>query len=416
MGSPNNRLRYYRELWGWSQQKVAEQIQTDMKMVSKWERGMAIPSPHYREKLCKLFGKNALELGLVKTVSSQEISQQLAGDDTDHANKPIMALQSACFSFGRIKTTWIVRDGDGENAYRPQNIHSHYDPHPDPLPQELEARKQRIRQLQEENRQRGATFQWNGERYSLDRFLLSRSPGTEEMILELWFKPSDYYTFLATNMSLEDESLRTTYLQGVDWHAPVRYFSNAFGISLVVVTSDGFALLTRRGKNVGSYPEAYSTSISEGLSKSLDTNGEGQAPDIYHCAARGLAEELGIRENDDFRRADIQLLSFGVDTRYAQWGLRGMVKVNRRAEDILRSWHAGVKDKIEHSSLLAVRFEPDTLISFILSHGSWTPSALISLYHSLVHEFGRKEVSKAMEKYSPLYSEHTRSEVLYQSE
>ncbi len=59
---PNRQLRRERELRGWSQRRVADEIGTNVDTVSKWERGINIPDPHFREKLCALFGKTAFEL------------------------------------------------------------------------------------------------------------------------------------------------------------------------------------------------------------------------------------------------------------------------------------------------------------------------------------------------------------------
>src|SRR5947209_737161 len=67
--TPNRRLRQARELRGWSQAKVAEQIGTDATTVSRWERGLFSPTPYFRERLCALFSKNAEELGLLETAS-----------------------------------------------------------------------------------------------------------------------------------------------------------------------------------------------------------------------------------------------------------------------------------------------------------------------------------------------------------
>jgi transcriptional regulator with XRE-family HTH domain len=63
--TPNRRLKQERELRGWSQAKVAEQIGTDATTVSRWERGLFSPTPYFRERLCILFNKNAEELGLL---------------------------------------------------------------------------------------------------------------------------------------------------------------------------------------------------------------------------------------------------------------------------------------------------------------------------------------------------------------
>jgi transcriptional regulator with XRE-family HTH domain len=62
---PNLRLKNERELRGWSQKYVADQIGADHYYLSRWERGTASPSPYYRRKLCTLFGKDARELGLI---------------------------------------------------------------------------------------------------------------------------------------------------------------------------------------------------------------------------------------------------------------------------------------------------------------------------------------------------------------
>lgn len=68
----NQRLRRERELRGWSQAKVADEVGTDPATVSRWERGLSFPYPYFREKLCALFGKNAEELGLVQEDASEQ--------------------------------------------------------------------------------------------------------------------------------------------------------------------------------------------------------------------------------------------------------------------------------------------------------------------------------------------------------
>ena len=65
-GTPNQQLKAERELRGWSQKYVADQIGADHYYLSRWEHGTSYPSPYYRSKLCLLFGKNARELGLLR--------------------------------------------------------------------------------------------------------------------------------------------------------------------------------------------------------------------------------------------------------------------------------------------------------------------------------------------------------------
>ena len=62
---PNERLRHARSLRGWSQAKLAEEVGTSFEMVSRWERGVTIPTLYFRAHLCEALGMTAEELGLV---------------------------------------------------------------------------------------------------------------------------------------------------------------------------------------------------------------------------------------------------------------------------------------------------------------------------------------------------------------
>ncbi len=73
---PNKKLQRERELYGWSQARVAEKLGTTVKRVSMWECGDATPDRYYQEKLCDLFGKNAQELGLLDQESGDEDDPQ----------------------------------------------------------------------------------------------------------------------------------------------------------------------------------------------------------------------------------------------------------------------------------------------------------------------------------------------------
>lgn len=66
-------LRVERELRGWSQAKLAEALGTTTRSVSRWEQGLSMPYPHYRERLCSLFGKSARELGLLHSTEENDV-------------------------------------------------------------------------------------------------------------------------------------------------------------------------------------------------------------------------------------------------------------------------------------------------------------------------------------------------------
>jgi len=96
-------LKYERELRGWSQAKVAEEIGTTVRTVSRWEHGLAVPYPYFREQLCTLFGKNAVELGLVaedeheqeppeNTRALSTLSSPIAGSPTANIYDPAIPV------------------------------------------------------------------------------------------------------------------------------------------------------------------------------------------------------------------------------------------------------------------------------------------------------------------------------------
>src|SRR4249919_753775 len=64
-------LKQAREEHGWSQKDVAEKIGTDPKTVSRWERGVAYPSPYFRQKLSELFKKSLRELDLLNSCDKE---------------------------------------------------------------------------------------------------------------------------------------------------------------------------------------------------------------------------------------------------------------------------------------------------------------------------------------------------------
>ena len=166
-----------------------------------------------------------------------------------------------------------------------------------------------------------------------------------------------------------------------------------------VISSDGYVVLTQRGQNQSVHQGMFNCSVSEAVSPLLDRSTTGQVPDLYRCASRGCAEELGLQESTDFLASDILFLSFTVDTHYALYGLRGMVKVKKSAEEILRNWHAGVKDKRENSKIFTIPFTPEEVCSFVFSHKLFAPGGLVCLYHTLVHEFGREQVNATIASY-----------------
>src|SRR5260370_18841001 len=115
------------------------------------------------------------------------------------------------------------------------------------------------------------------------------------MILGLWFRSSDYYTFLATSAIAQDQTMREKYLADTEWDEAVPLFAHSFSMLLTLLTSDGYTILVQRGKSLGCRPNVFDVSLPEGLSRPVARSTTSQPPDVYRCAMPGLAEHLGFQ-------------------------------------------------------------------------------------------------------------------------
>src|SRR5215472_4476156 len=68
----NDRLRRAREARNLTQAEVAQAIGTSSFTVSRWELGVQVPQPHFREKLCALFELGPRDLGLLPEPADRE--------------------------------------------------------------------------------------------------------------------------------------------------------------------------------------------------------------------------------------------------------------------------------------------------------------------------------------------------------
>jgi tetratricopeptide (TPR) repeat protein/transcriptional regulator with XRE-family HTH domain len=62
-----------RQRCSWSQEQFAELLGTTATNVSRWERGITVPKPYFRQKLCQLLGKTIEELGLLEAHAGETV-------------------------------------------------------------------------------------------------------------------------------------------------------------------------------------------------------------------------------------------------------------------------------------------------------------------------------------------------------
>ncbi len=85
-----SRLRWERERRSWTQNDVAERIGSTQINISRWENGITVPSPYYRQRLGELFGKSIEELDLLpeRDALSTEDIQASSHALTSHTSPP----------------------------------------------------------------------------------------------------------------------------------------------------------------------------------------------------------------------------------------------------------------------------------------------------------------------------------------
>jgi len=83
-------IKRERVLRGWSQTKVAQEIGTLPRNISRWERGLHAPSPYFREKLCLLFSKDAVTLGLAEPYDTSNPEKEMQESKGKHQVSPCL--------------------------------------------------------------------------------------------------------------------------------------------------------------------------------------------------------------------------------------------------------------------------------------------------------------------------------------
>jgi|GEM_PF-995866 transcriptional regulator with XRE-family HTH domain len=395
-----NKLRRLLAAEGLNQREAARESGIPEGTLRHYVAGEQVIPKRDRFRLAQVLGCDVQELApqydTRVDISQKSGSKHRMVDDKE----PLLPLESSgFFSFGEKETALIVLDGSGTEAYSPQNIQTFYDFRSTRFAEEIEQMREQIAEEQLQNEGNGKLLQWNGEIYHLANYQLSREPIHEQMKVRLWFYPTDYFTVLAKNRCLKERSFREKYNLGYDYEPLLSVIPIPFGVGLSVITGDGYIIFAQREENVGVRPGYLMTSIEEGLSRSIDRSTASDVPDVYRCACRGLSEELGLSENRDFLVSDILFLALGLDTEYYMCGLRGLIKVQKTAQEIIKNWQIGVKDKLENKKLSAIPFTPETVCEFVLSHGPWGGGALMGIYHTLVHEFGREHVNRVLLSY-----------------
>lgn len=419
-------LVHLREETRVTQQQAANYFQMrNRESIRAWEKGESIPpEAKRRERFITYLGdflglrKNPQRLHHIWNEVMVEAWrwERLRDDELRQYYRDSTPIKMPFhFHFGPYEVPLVMLDGDGEAIYAPENIICHYLPIPLGLPPEIAAIKAKIAAEQEEKKLAGEPYMWNGRIYYLQRWARGRTVEDENLELRLWFGPSDYFTYLATNMSLQTEiddpdlgkiRLYDKYFANYNWSdpflQPIPLFSNIFGVVVSLITGDQKLLIAKRSPHMGGRAGVYNIPINESAHPDLDRAVNSDAPDLYHTTIRGAMEELNL----ELDPTEITFFAFGVDSKYSMWNPYAMARTKSTSIEVAKMRGRGAKDKWEVQDTLFVDFQLRPVIEFVGSSiprekkyavdTVWSPGALACIYYTLVNEFGRRKVNTAI--------------------
>ena len=402
---PNRSLRYYRENRGWSQQKVAELVDTSEDMVSRWERGATKTSPYYREKLCSLFGKTAEELGFLE----QEYTK---ASDTNPVDETITELLHPLVEHPQC--AWVIAWGLGEEV---ENVELAYDTRiqyestlPDDVRQALDdwCRKNQTKCHEKKRDPVGALVrlekvEWSHRAYKY--FVL--------------LSPSRYLLCVAIHPHLGKELLRP--LREVHFDNALESLKNGeslelpsnFALHMVVVSQDGYLLLRRRASDTELYPSAWEAGIGEFMHGPEDTPGpeyesgpyhaqfphftDNGLPNLFLFLKHAVAEELGYHE---VRQENFRLYGFAVEYETLAPKLVVVYHADCTLATLLES---AKKAKDRARELSSLELTPWAIAEACSSshYASWGPTSKLVMLLALRQEF----MAKGMKDQSSTHTE-----------
>lgn len=302
------------------------------------------------------------------------------------------------FSLGSRQFPFLVVDGDGVLTYQPATIRTLIDGSSSTLPPEVQARKERVASDQAEKKAQGLPHHWNGPLYSLKRYAIARTIPDEQLSISLTFRTSDYYSFLSTVMSLDENllsapaqlTLRQRYLLGQDVSNPVEFLAQGFGVALVAISSDDKMILGYRSADSGARPSELDITVVEGVHPVLDRASDHPGPDLYRTAIRGASEEAGL----DVYEHQVHFLGFGVDTEWYQWALLGAIDLDSTADEALEGRRRGTGGKWEVRRFRVLSADPPIVFQFLNTERLWALGWVV-IYWALVRRYGRRVVDAA---------------------
>ncbi|MEV8319943.1 hypothetical protein AB0Q95_37880 [Streptomyces sp. NPDC059900] len=301
------------------------------------------------------------------------------------------------FSLGPLHTSALIVEGDGESAVPAEAVYIQVLDEEIELPSDMVAWRAEIEAQSEQLRAEGRTPLWNGPRYAVESFDVSRTALDEQPEVHLRLRPTDYYTFLAAQQldrRLADGTTpRSRHLDPDDPLRAPAFLQCSFAVNVAVVTADEMLVVSRRSDRVRMAPGVWNSSVNEGMSRHIDSSGR-SAPDLHAVARRGMREELALEPHE----YSLELLAFVLDIDKRHWSAHYYARLKDLTRETLQArMSRGVADRWEHQTIDYVPFRPAAVIKYVLRADRihrWAPLAPALFHLALVHVYSRTPVER----------------------
>lgn len=327
-----------------------------------------------------------------------------------HKSDNISPTQSE-YRIGKWQVGWVVVDGSSSDPYKPKNVICQYDPLPLVLSPERQLKKTQIDKTQEEiEKIKGHREYHNGPTLALAGLGRGQIGDMEESLLILRLQPSDYYTFLATAISLNEEivengkkiTVRNRYLRNLNYSSPIPEFASAFAIQMSVITSDGYIVVSKRAtEGISGYAGYLAPAINECVNPISDRSVSGTIS-LIATTQRGASHELNIEIAED----EITFFTLGVDIQWYMYTLTGLICSKTFSKDDIQARRSiGSKEHWEANQYYFLQHDPEAIAKFMSEISrveKWSPYGVVCITQTMIHEFGLKVTERALSKYPPL--------------
>jgi phenylacetate-CoA ligase len=243
-------------------------------------------------------------------------------------------------------------------------------------------------------RQRGLGFELTNEpSYRLSSFRFTPPNNGSNPQLHLRLQRTNYFDFIATNLSLDQPilrnktSIRDHLIKNITQLEDSPLANPLSVMVLLLSESDGIAVLPRRSQHVAFDRGCRQISAGGAMRLAVDCDEE-LKPSVFLTAQRELAEELGIR----LPVQSFRFLGLGVDTRTGEPELLGMASTGLSIEQIRQAYREAQHGNKEFVDAAFLLFEPGNLEHLMVDE-EWCPGDWVGCWLALVYLFGAENVN-----------------------